>query len=133
MKAIPALIFLLVTAPVRAYTSEHVFSSGWCADRDYPRWAAGEKFVVGDTLGNSDQTSVSFSILVFKYEKQYNVERVTTEDYERCNPSVALYSNDCRETTITLPHLGNGGTMRSRHEVRDQRQAFKCIRLTIRS
>ncbi|KAI4302851.1 hypothetical protein MLD38_038550 [Melastoma candidum] len=75
-------------------SAEHVFS-GWCTNRDYQSWAAHEKFVVGDTL-------------VFRYEKEYGVEKVTGEDYARCNTGAALYSFGGGETTISLASPGTG-------------------------
>ncbi|XP_059459231.1 uclacyanin-3-like [Corylus avellana] len=89
------LLILMLATPV-AYGVQHIVggSTGWNQAGDYVTWAAGEKFVVGDTL-------------LFTYDSSHKVDVVSQADYTACNSGNAINSYQDGNTTVALSTAGS--------------------------
>ncbi|CAN4125962.1 unnamed protein product [Withania somnifera] len=94
MSAVATLLFLLVASPV-TFAANHVVGGdgGWSQSGDYSTWAAGETFVVGDTLE-------------FNYGGSHGVDVISKDDYDNCNTGNAIESYSDGKTTIKLSKAG---------------------------
>lgn len=95
VSAVATLLFLLVASPV-AFAANHVVggSGGWSQSGDYTTWAAGETFLVGDTLE-------------FNYGGSHGVDVISKDDYDNCNTANAIESYSDGKTTIKLSKAGS--------------------------
>ncbi|XP_040991313.1 stellacyanin-like [Juglans microcarpa x Juglans regia] len=90
------LLILVLATPAVVYGAQHVVggSAGWSQTADYSTWAAGETFLVGDTL-------------VFNYDSTHKVDEVSQSDYTSCNSGNAIASHQGGSTTINLSSPGS--------------------------
>ncbi|XP_062175116.1 uclacyanin-3-like [Alnus glutinosa] len=89
------LLILMLTAPA-VYGVQHTVggTNGWTQSVNYDTWAAGETFVVGDTL-------------LFTYTSSHSVDTVSQADYTSCSSTNPISSNSDGSTTIDLPKTGS--------------------------
>ncbi|KAE8038564.1 hypothetical protein FH972_011062 [Carpinus fangiana] len=89
------LLILMLAMPL-AYGAQHTVggTNGWTTGQDYATWAAGEKFVVGDTL-------------LFNYDSSHKVDVVSQADYTACNTAKPTTSYQNGPTTVNLTTAGS--------------------------
>jgi len=89
------LLILMLAAPA-VYGTQHIVggTGGWSQTAgSYATWAAGQTFLVGDTL-------------LFTYGSNHGVDVVSEADYTNCNSGNAINSYIGGSTTIALPNVG---------------------------
>ncbi|XP_057497837.1 uclacyanin-3-like [Actinidia eriantha] len=87
------LILLIATPAVRAVQHTVGDSNGWSQSTDFPTWASGKTFTVGDKL-------------LFTYGGTHSVDIVSENDYNNCNAGSPINSYNNGKTTINLDKAG---------------------------